>query len=95
MAAHPRGERGDQPSGAPPAPEQSRLPARLTAARSASRSRSRSRSRSFSFSFSRSRSSRAFCSASRLAFSMASSLFLASLDPARGMKYRSVRAHEL
>lgn len=83
----PRAGQGGQGGAAP----RSLAGPRLTAALSASRSRSRS----FSFSFSRSRSSRAFCSASRLAFSTASSLFLASLDPARGMKYRSARAHEL
>lgn len=65
------------------------------AALSASLSRSRSLSLSFSFSFSLSLSSLAFCSASLLAFSMASSLFLASLDPARGMKYKSALEHEL
>lgn len=58
----------------------------LTAALSASFSRSRSLSRSFSLSLSLSFSSLAFCSASRLAFSRASSLFLASLDEARGVK---------
>lgn len=65
------------------------------AALSASLSRSRSLSLSFSFSFSLSLSSLAFCSASLLAFSMASSLFLASFDPARGMKYKSALEHEL